>query len=401
MQELSHLFRAARGEHRTHFALPMNWIALRMLVGNPGKYLSMILGIAFASLLISQQASIFTGLMRLTASQVRDIRGANIWVMDPNVQFVDDIKPMSENELYRVRGVPGVEWAVKLYKGLSRARLPDGSYQQTILIGLDDASMVGAPQQIFKGRLEDLRQPDAVIIDRNGAQQLWPDDPFRLGRTFEMNDRRAVVVGVCEASRTFQTFPIVYARYSQAIGFVPQERKVMSFILAQADPNVAPEEACRRIERHTGLQAQTREEFTWTTIMYYMRKTGIPINFGITVLLGFIVGTAVVGQTFYLFTVENIRQFGTLKALGVGNLSLMAMVMLQAVVVGSIGYCLGVFGTSFFGYATESASKLAFYMPWWILVGTGAAVIVIILLTSLFSLRRVLTVDPATVFQGA
>ncbi len=371
-----------------------------MLVGNPGKYLSMILGVGFASQLISQQASIFCGLMRLPASQIRDIRGANLWVMDPNVQFIDDIKPMSENDLYRVRGVPGVEWAVRLYKGLSRARLPDGSYQQTILIGLDDASLVGAPQQIFVGRLSDLRQPDAVIIDRNGAKQLWPDDPYRLGRTFEMNDRRAVVVGVCEASRTFQTFPIVYARYSQAIRFVPQERKVMSFILAQSSPGVNPETVCERIEEQTGLQSQQRDEFTWTTINYYMEKTGIPINFGITVLLGFMVGTAIVGQTFYLFTVENIRQFGTLKALGVGNFTLMRMIILQALVVGMLGYCLGVGAASLFGYFTESAAKLAFFMPWQVPVLTAAAVMLIIVLTSLFSLRRVLTVDPATVFQG-
>lgn len=378
----------------------MNWIALRMLVGNPGKYLSMILGVGFASLLISQQASIFCGLMRLTASQIRDIRGANIWVMDPNVQFVDDIKPMSENDLYRVRGVPGVEWAVKLYKGLGRARLPDGSYQQTILIGLDDASLVGAPQTIFAGKLSDLRRPDAVIIDRNGAKQLWPDDPYRLGRTFEMNDRRAIVVGVCEASRTFQTFPIIYARYSQAIQFVPQERKVMSFILAQSNPNESPQEVAARIKRQTGLQAELRDEFIWTTINYYMEKTGIPINFGITVLLGFMVGTAIVGQTFYLFTVENIRQFGTLKALGVGNFSLMRMIILQAVVVGSIGYCLGVGAAAMFGYLTESAARLAFFMPWQVLAITGAAVLLIIVLSSLFSLRRVLSVDPATVFQG-
>jgi putative ABC transport system permease protein len=339
--------------------------------------------------------------MRLTASQIRDIRGANIWVKDSNVQFIDDIKPMSENQLYRVRGVPGVQWAVKLYKGLTRARLPDGSFQQIILIGLDDASLVGAPQEIFVGRLEDLRKPDAVIIDRRGAEQLWPDDPFRLGRTFEMNDRRAVVVGVCEASRTFQTFPVVYARYHQAVGFVPQERKVMSFVLAQSAPREDPHEVCRRIERQTGLQALTREDFTWTTIDYYMRKTGIPINFGITVLLGFAVGTAVVGQTFYLFTVEHIRQFGTLKALGVANGSLLRMIVLQAIVVGAIGYGLGIGGASFFGWKTEQAARLAFFMPWQVLVGTGVAVMVIVVLSSLFSLRRVLTVDPATVFQGA
>ena len=95
----------------------MSWIALKMLTGNRGKYLGIILGIAFASLLIAQQASIFCGLMLQTSGQIRDIQGADIWVMDPNVQFSDDIKPLSENDLYRVRGVPGVSWAVRLYKG--------------------------------------------------------------------------------------------------------------------------------------------------------------------------------------------------------------------------------------------------------------------------------------------
>ena len=134
--------------------------------------------------------------------------------------------------------------------------------------------------------------------------------------------------------------------------------------------------------------------------MYYIEKTAMPINFGITVLLGFMVGTAIVGQTFYLFTVENIRQFGTLKALGVTNFTLTRMIILQALVVGSLGYCLGVGAASAFGYLTESAAKLAFFMPWQVPVLTAAAVMLIIVLTSLFSLRRVLTVDPATVFQG-
>src|SRR5580698_691741 len=113
----------------------MIWVALKMLTGNRGKYLGIILGVAFAALLIAQQSSIFCGLMRLTTSQIKDIQGADIWVMDRNVQFIDDIKPLSENDLYRVRGVPGVQWAVRLYKGLSRAKLAGGNFQQTILIG--------------------------------------------------------------------------------------------------------------------------------------------------------------------------------------------------------------------------------------------------------------------------
>lgn len=378
----------------------MTWIALKMLTGNAGKYLSIILAIAFSSLLIAQQASIFCGLMLLTASQIRDIRGAALWVMDENVQFIDDIKPMSENELWRVRGVPGVAWAVRLYKGLSRAKLPNGNFQQIILIGLDDATMVGAPSEIIAGRLSALQRPDAVIMDERGVKQLWPDDPFRLGREFEMNDHRAVLVGVCRASRTFQTFPIVYTRYSQAVQFVPRERKVLSFILAQNAPDVSADEACRRITAQTGLQALTREAFADKTIWYYMVRTGIPVNFGITVFLGFAVGAAVAGQTFYLFTVENLNQFGTLKALGTSNLRILGMILLQAALVGILGYFIGVGLAGWFGEATKNADKLAFFMPWQVLVGTGIAVVLMVVLASVFCIWRVLVLEPAVVFRS-
>ncbi len=240
----------------------MNWIALKMLTGDRAKYLGIVFGIAFASLLIAQQSSIFCGLMWMTTSQIRDIQGADIWVMDANVQFIDDIKPLSDSDLYRVRSVPGVAWAVRLYKGLSRARLSDGNFQQIILIGLDDATFVGAPLEITLGSLGDLRQPDAVMIDERGYRRLWPGEPYRLGKTFEMNDRRAVLVGICKASRTFQTFPIVYSRFSQATMFSPRERKVLSFVLAQSEPGVPAERVCREIEQQTGLRALTRDQFT-------------------------------------------------------------------------------------------------------------------------------------------
>jgi putative ABC transport system permease protein len=125
--------------------------------------------------------------------------------------------------LYRVRGVKGVEWAVRFYKGLARCRLPDGNFQQMILLGLDDNSLVGAPVEMIVGDLHDLYRPDALIIDDAGYAQLWPGEPYRTGKVFEMNDRRGVLVGVCKASRTFQTFPIVYTRFSQAVLFAPTE----------------------------------------------------------------------------------------------------------------------------------------------------------------------------------
>ena len=378
----------------------MLWIAWKMLIGNRVKYLGIVFGVVFAALLIAQQSSIFCGLMSLTVSQIRDVQGPDIWVMDRQVQYVDDIKPLADTELFRVKSVPGVAWAVRFYKGMARARLEEGSFQQIMLLGLDDATLIGAPAGIFMGSIADLRKPDAVIMDDAGYRRTWPGQPYRLGRVFEMNDRRAVLVGLTKASRSFTSFPIVYTRYSQAITFAPPERKVLSFVLADAEAGVPVAEVCRRIADRTGLQALTREQFFEKTIRYYLAKTGIPVYFAITVFLGFLVGTAIAGQTFYLFTVENIRQFGALKAMGTGNWTILGMVLAQALQVGLIGYGVGVGLAAVFGRFVQGASRLAFFMPWQVPAVTAVAVFVIVLLASLLSIRKVLVIDPAIVFRG-
>ena len=381
----------------------MYWIALKMLVGDRAKFLGIVLGLTFAAALIMQQGSIFCGLMLRTCAQISDITGADLWVMEPSVRFVDDIKPLLESNLQRVRGVPGVKWAVPLYKGNARAKLtfipdelkenmypPDqlererqaraepasnpftkvldlikpgidypaapaarwydarilNVIEQVILIGVDDTSMVGSPPRgsmigsaprgrMLVGDPEDMRRPDAVIVDRVGLAKLFPgchlEEPFarpkesdqdyieRLHKfvqaapEIEMNDHRAIIVGVCEASRTFQSNPVVYTLYSRTKQFIPMERKMLTFILAQTgeDENghkIPSEVVAQRIQDQTGLGARTSENFMYKTIKYYLIYTGIPINFGITVFLGFLVGTAIAGQTFYNFTIENLKQ---------------------------------------------------------------------------------------------
>jgi putative ABC transport system permease protein len=379
----------------------MTWVALKMLTGDRSKYFALVFGIAFASMLMAQQTSIFCGLMLRTASQIKDIQDADIWVMDPRLQNSDEIRPLTEGDLSRIRGVPGVAWAVRLYKGLVRARIDEGDYRTVVLIGLDDSSLVGAPPVMLMGSVADLRRPDGIIMDDAGYRYLWPNEPLRVGRTLEMTDHRAVLVGICKVSPPFQTFPVVFTRYSQSLAFAPRERNLMSFVLAEPQAGYSSETVCRQIRECTGLQALTREEFIWKTIRYYIRWTGIPVNFGITVGLGFIVGAAVSGQTFYLFIVENLKQFGALKAMGLTNARILGMSLLQALVVGSIGYGIGMGMTMIFFQTTKNLPHLrAFGMPWQVMVGTAAAVALIALLACLLSIRRVWVLEPAVVFRG-
>ncbi len=386
----------------------MSWVALRMLTGDRSKYLGLIFGVAFATLLMSQQVSIFAGIMKRTGSQILDVRDADIWVMDSKVRYIDEVPGLPDTDLQRVRGVPGVSWAVRMYKGQVRARLADGSFRSVILFGLDDDTLVGAPAELLAGTLADLNRPDAVIVDRAGFEYMWPQDKeyvrqhgYPLGRVFEMNDHRAVLVGVCKVSPPFTTLPVVYTRYSQAGGYVPRERDLMTFVLARPAPGEDLQAVCDRIAAQTGRMALTRQQFFWRTIFYFLGSTGIPVNFGITIVLGFVIGVAIAGQTFYLFTVENLKQFGALKAMGLSNPRIVGMIVLQAIVVGVIGYSIGIGLTAIFFESTASLTHLAGLRLYGeVMLGTAGAVLFIVILASLLSIRRVLVLEPAVVFRG-
>lgn len=379
----------------------MNWLALRMLTGDRGKYLSLIFSVAFATLLMTQQVSVFMGIVRRSASQIVDVRDADLWIMDKKVRFVDEAPPLPSTDLQRVRGVDGVKWAVRFHKSGVTARLEDGNFRNAVLMGLDDSTLVGAPREMILGAVEDLRRPDAVIIDKAGYEYLWPNTPYRVGHELQIAERRAILVGVCEASAPFTTLPILFTRFSLAERYNPGRRNVMNFILAKPKGGRDPAEVCRNITEQTGLMALTQDEFYWKTVDYFLSSTGIPINFGITIGLGFIVGIAVAGQTFYLFTLENLKQFGALKAMGVTNARLIGMILLQAASVGVTGYGLGLgLAAAMFTYTSTITHLAGINMTVLAAVTVGIAVMFIILATSIFSLKKVLFLEPAVVFRG-
>jgi putative ABC transport system permease protein len=379
----------------------MDFVAIRMLVGDRAKYLGLIFAIALSSFLIAQQTSIFVGLMNRTRSQILDVTDADMWVMDPATQYVDEVYPLRDDALYRVRGVDGVKWAVPLFKGQSIARTLNGRFRSVMLLGLDDGSLTGAPSKMILGSVDNLRDPDAVIIDLAGYHFLFPGEPLRLGGTLEMNDHRATIAGIADPSAPFISSPVVFTRYSQAIAYIGRQRTQMSFVLVKSQSHLTGTELAHRIGAETRLRAVSRQDFGWMTIWYYIRFTGIPVNFGLTVAVALIVGTVVAGQTFYIFTIENLRQFGALKAIGTTNHRIVRMILLQALLAGLIGYAIGMgLAALFFETVSRQEALRGMAMPWQVMAGAWGLVLLIVCGASLISIRTVVRLEPAMVFRG-
>jgi putative ABC transport system permease protein len=296
--------------------------------------------------------------------------------------------------------VPGVAWAVPHLRQGASVRTPAGELEQVSVIGLDDATLIALPKNILRGRLSDLAAPSSLFIDDVGSRKLFPDtDP--VGQEIELNDQRAVVRGVVDVNPSFTSGVLLYTKYSNALNYVPGTRNRMTFVLARASEGQDPVTVARRIERATGLRARTQQEFALDSIAYVAGNTGIPINFGLTVILGFIVGVAIVGLTFSLFIRDNIKQFGALKAIGVSNRKIRGMVSLQAAWIGFIGYGIGIGLAVLFIVVGSSNSDTfkAFYTPWQVPVGVGVAVLLMVFGTGFIALRKVLKTEPAEVFR--
>ena len=386
----------------------MTGLALKMLFGDTAKYLMLVAGLFLATFLIVQQASVFSGLMLWTTSTLKNVN-VPIYVVEERVEQVNEVNPLRDTDVARVRSVSAVRWAMPLYSGIQRVRIDDGSLKTVQLLGIDSASLVGAPARMLEGNLEDLRLPNTVVIDELASTRLAkdPKHPIKIGDRFEINDIEARVVGICLASRSFTGGPYIWTTYERALQYTPASRKMLSAVLAAPVEGMTPDAAAKEIMRTTGLRAyvnrgfgRNHDDFNTSTVWWYVRNTGIPISFGTTVIIGFIVGTAISCQTFYAFVLDNLKHLGALKAMGMSNLRLSLMLLLQSATVGSIGFGIGLLFTSFFARWAITNQQPPFYLSWQVPVVAFVVIQGICMVSALLGIIRLSLYEPAMVFRA-
>jgi putative ABC transport system permease protein len=372
---------------------------MQMLFGDRTKYMTLVLSLAFATMLMNQQGAIFLGLLRQATGPLQNVGQADLWIVDPSTEWIAEYRPLSDTKLQRVRSVEGVAWAEPFFSNYAITELNNGTFKRVQIIGIARSTLAGRPPEMIEGRIEDLWTPDAIIVEQKSRVKLGN---VNIGDVIKINDKRAVVVGFCKARQGFESNAIIYTTYDNATQFTPVGRKAISYILVRAKEGVGLDVLKQRINALGDVAAWTTDEFRVNTMRFITIATGIGFNFGITIALGFVVGLLLSASVFYQFTLENLRQFATLKALGASAWLLARMVLLQALVVGFIGYGIGVGMAGAFTLVTKySESELAAILPWELLVISLVAMLMTVMLGSVLSLRRVVTVSPGAVFSSA
>lgn len=372
-------------------------IALRLLVNDRPKFYAVVIGVTVAVFLMVQMTAMFAGVLQRSSATVENV-GASIWVMDPAVQTVSNTIPVPDYLPDAVRSLDGVRYAVPLYSGGGLVKLPDGGYQSVTIIGLDDTSLYGRPA-LEKGKIEDIYGENGFIVVHDA--EFGKLGSPQIGSEFELNDHRAVIVGVAKVpSNSLFGVPTLYTTYNRALQYLPQSRFTTSYVLVE--PKTAAD--APRIEAAVaklGYLALTKQQFDARIANFYVFQTGVGINITLMTVISFVVGLSISGQTFYSFVLENIDKFGALKAIGAQGRELVYMILFQAGFTGVIGYGLGV------GLCALVITGARLRMPDYaavitypILMLAFAMMLVIAGISSFIAARRVLGIDPFEIFRG-
>ncbi len=379
----------------------MTDVSLQMLYGDRAKFALLISGVCFSSILMAQGMAMFFGILAFSFATLDNVR-APIWVVDPMVEQIGDNQPLKDTDVDRVRSVAEVAWAAPFHVGQSQARaLGSGITKPVTLVGLDATSMAGAPTRLVAGSITNLRRANAVAIDEEVAARLSPDrfHPLTVGDVFEMNDHRAEIVAIVRTRQGMGGASYVFTTFDRARDYGSGQRKMTTHILAAPRHGLSSESVARHITTATGLSAFTEDEFKSKSSDWMIANSPIPFVVGLIVGIGFLVGVIVAGQTFYTFILENSRFLGALKAMGAGNGRLARMTLLQAAVVGTTGYGIGMGILSLFFRALPDG-RAPLVLRWEVAAFVFAAVFLIVCFASFIGIRRVARIEPAIVFRS-
>jgi len=371
-------------------------LALKNLLHDRLRFAITVSGVAFAVTLVFVQVGLFLGLLDNASTTIEHL-DADLWVTSKNTPNVDFAHTFPETYVERVRSVPGVARADNLIVTFMTMALPSGAKEGTLVYALEDFKRWNLPWMVTDGNLEDLRRGDYFFLDDSAVKRYGH---YQTGEYRELAGRRLKLIGQTHEAVSFTTTPVSFMDYRLAQELATTDLSGnTTYILVKLAPNANLQAVRAALQQRLPYNdVFTKVEWASRSRSYWVESTGLGLNMGITVFLGCLVGVVVVAQTLYTSTMEHLKEFGTVKAIGGSNRDIYRILGQQATISAVIGFVFG--GVMSYAMRPVMAHldlKLITTPTFavWVLAGT----VLMCLAASLVSFRKVASIDPALVFR--
>ena len=374
-------------------------LARKLLLHDRLRFAVAIAGVSVSVMLVLVQVGLYYGFMD-TASAIIDASKADLWVGKAGSESFEFAAPFDERAYYKVVSTPGVQRAERVLINFAQFKLPTGGDLGVQIVGIEHVPGVApllAPWNVIAGEVARLPEAGAVVIDKSEYKKLKID---QVGVQTEISGVRAQIVAMTMGIRSFTTSPIVFTDLRSARSYLRGlGDDAVTYVLVKVQPGVSPELVKNRINDIPHLAAYTTSEMSARTRTYWSTRTGVGAGFFTTAVLGIIVGFVVVGQILYSGTLQYIREYGTLKAMGAKNSMVVRIILAQAMISAGLGFVVG--GVLAVGMQSAMAhANLSVALFPGLYVATLIITILMCSFASLLSIVKVLRLDPASVFKG-
>jgi putative ABC transport system permease protein len=375
----------------------MFYVALRILLYDKIRSLITLLGVVFAVSLIFAQAGIYLGLME-TSSVIIDHTPSDIWVTSKNSKNFDFSQPFPDPIYYQVRSDPDIQWAEKLIVAWGVIRQKEGGTEQVEIVGFNPDTGVGGPWDMIEGNARNVKNGNFAIVDESARKRLGN---LQIGDFRDVLFHRLQVVGISSGVKSFTTAPIIFTSFNLAqnlVTYIGSDSTV--FVVAKVAPGKSVEQVIERLKtRLQGVDVFDKKTFSTKTRLYWTMETGVGFSFLLTIVISFLVGMLIVGQTIYNSTVEHIKEFGTLKALGASNGDIYKIILSQAFINAFAGYLISLCIT-IISVKIYEMNYMVMAVKAWLNILVLGLTLIMCFSAAFISIRKIKKIDPAILFRG-
>lgn len=376
------------------------------------RFFASLGGIVFAVQLVVVQLGIFFGFVHSSSLLIQESR-ADFWAAAKEMQYLEITLPVPYSWIAKARAVSGVAEVQPIIIRSIVFENTSGALDYGRVVGFDPAGSLVHLDDHPVGDLREIAKPGAFAAD---AGQLSSLGVSGIGAEGTIRTKKARLVALVHDTQPIISPTFLYTSLRNAVLWSPAMidefvrdpftssfdiNSPLNFVLVKAKPGVdlvALRGALGRALPNS--RVLTKAEMIDVTQRFWVKRTNVGFILGLCAVLGILVGMVVVAQILYTSVNEHIREYGTLKALGIPDRLLYASIIWQAVVMGFIGFIPGLLlGLAVAGYA-QSARGIAIEITLPITLEVLGLSIAMCVVSAIFAVRRAMTIDPMIVFKA-
>lgn len=366
-------------------------IAREILLHDKLRFGITVVSLGFAIVMMVYDVGMFFGVTGDSVNLI-DRAHAELWVSEEGESHLNAPSLVPDSALGKARRLDGVHQACALDYSIGNLKI--GDTRQVEVIGIDPACPLFQPWQVVEGDIGELWRKDTIVVDDLALRGI---NLAQLRDVVELDGREMRIVAITHDNKSF-SYPYVYISlqtFESVIG--PPDH--YSFVAVQLKPGADQGQITRRLARaNSDIAVSRAQEFRLSTIMALIAQ-GVGMIF-VIVFVGILVGMLTITLTMYTATMERLRDFAILKALGATRWKIWGIVLEQAITETAVSFGLGLAATLGVDYFVETMSGIRGRFPISVLTGCFVIMVLLAILGSLLSIRKATRVDPVMVFRA-